>query len=412
MFYGFHYRAQELCPRQILIRHVLLIFGVSLIVAFSACSGNSVAPASGTPATPTSNPATTLNISAALPPASVGTNYDGTLTATGGTAPYIFSVASGQLPTGTLLGDNSGAISGTPTASGNFSFAISVSDATGASLQKSLQIAVANNSTSSSGSSGSSGSGSGGGGGTGTSNGSNSSSSNGENSFSSVQASGGWSQFGQVGPDYADCAPSPCDGISFWMAQKVSSPSMSGNAAEFNVGGSTPYSDALFNNHLIGPGSSQNMPDSNETIVSTLHDFTYDVYFYGDNLGLSQALEFDINQFFNDVGFIWGHECRIASGNEWYVWDNQNASWTPTGIPCNPNSNAWNHLTIQVQRNSNDELVYQSITLNGVANNLNWAFPHGSTPNWYGLTINYQMDGNSKQDSYNVYLDNLTFSYQ
>jgi Putative Ig domain len=414
MFYGFPRRVQELGVKQIFIRYVFLIFTVFSMAAFSACSGNSAVPGSSTPATSTTNSATTLNISAALPPGLVGTNYSGTLTVTGGTAPYTFSLASGQLPTGTLLGDNSGAISGMPTASGNFSFAISVSDATGASQQKSLQIAVASNATSGSGGSGGSGSGSGSGSsgsGTGNSNSGNNSA-NGESSFSSLQAGGGWSQFGQVGPNYVDCSPSPCDGISFWMAQKVSSPSMSGNAAQFNVGGSTPYSDALFNNHLIGPGSSQNMPDSNNTIVPTLHNFTYDVYFYGDNLGLSQALEFDINQFFDDMGFIWGHECRIASGNEWDVWDNQNAKWTPTGIPCNPNSNAWNHLTIQVQRNSSDELVYQSITLNGVTSNLNWTFPHGSTPNWYGLTINYQMDGNYQQDSYNVYLDNLTFSYQ
>ena len=44
--------------------------------------------------------------------------------------------------------------------------------------------------------------------------------------------------------------------------------------------------------------------------------------------------------------------------------------------------------------------------------NLNWTFGHGSTPGWYGFTINYQMDGDGHQDSYNVYLDNLTFSYQ
>jgi hypothetical protein len=42
----------------------------------------------------------------------------------------------------------------------------------------------------------------------------------------------------------------------------------------------------------------------------------------------------------------------------------------------------------------------------------NWTFGHGSTPGWYGLTIDYQMDGDGHQDSYNVYLDNLTFSYQ
>jgi hypothetical protein len=28
------------------------------------------------------------------------------------------------------------------------------------------------------------------------------------------------------------------------------------------------------------------------------------------------------------------------------------------------------------------------------------------------VTINFQMDGNYKQDSYNVYLDNLTLAYQ
>ncbi|MGA8202809.1 MAG: hypothetical protein WB814_22260, partial [Candidatus Sulfotelmatobacter sp.] len=173
------------------------------------------------------------------------------------------------------------------------------------------------------------------------------------------------------------------------------------------------YSDALFNNHLIGPASSQGTPDSNHTLVPTLHDFTYDVYFFGSNLGLSQALEFDMNQFFGGMGFIWGHECRIAGGNEWDVWDNQSAHWTPTGIPCYPNNNAWNHLTIKVQRTSNNELLYQSITLNGETHNLNWTFGHGSAPgSWYGVTINYQQDGNDKQDSYNIFLDDLTFSYE
>lgn len=196
------------------------------------------------------------------------------------------------------------------------------------------------------------------------------------------------------------------------MTQGVSSPSLSGAASEFNVGGTTPYSDALFNNHLIGPSSSQGMPDSNGTIVPSLHDFTYDVYFYGDNLGLAQAVEFDINQFFGGMGFIWGNECRIAGGNQWDVWDNQNARWTPTGIPCHPNSNSWNHVTIKVQRNADNTMQYNSVTLNGVTSTLNWSFGHGSGSNWYGVTINYQMDGNQNQDSYNVYLDNLTFSYQ
>ncbi len=232
-------------------------------------------------------------------------------------------------------------------------------------------------------------------------------------SFSNVQHSSGWAGYGQGPPNFVDCSPSPCDGASFWMAQNVKSPSMSGESSEYNLGGSVPYMDTLWNNHLIGTLSSQNVYDTNHTLVPTLTSFTYDVYFYGSNLGLAEALEFDINQFFNSKGFIFGHECRIADGNEWDVWDNQTSKWIATGIACNPVNNSWNHLTIKVQRTSSNQLVYQSITLNGVTSNLNWTYGHGTAPSdWWGVTINYQMDGNYDQASYNVYLDELTFTYQ
>jgi hypothetical protein len=232
-------------------------------------------------------------------------------------------------------------------------------------------------------------------------------------SFTNLQHSGGWSGYGQSSPNYVDCSPSPCDGITFSMVQNVKSPSLSGEASEFNLSGTTPYGDALWNNHLIGTLSSQGMPDKNHNEVNTYHNFTYDVYFYGSNLGPSQALEFDVNQFFDSMGFIWGHECRVAGGNEWDVWDDASSKWIPTGIPCYPNNNSWNHLTVKVERTSNNDLMYQSITLNGVTNTLNWTYGHGSAPSsWWGVTINYQMDGNSKQNAYSVYLDELTFTYQ
>jgi hypothetical protein len=397
--------------RFVFIQRLFCTLPLVFIALFNACSGNSVPPAStAQPSTSTTSSAS-LSLSASLPAAAVGTEYNGTLTVTGGSAPYTFAVVGGQLPSGVALADNSGTLSGTPSASGNFTFDVAVSDLQGATQQKSFGIAVANATSSSGGGGSGGGTGTGGSsGGAGSGNSSNASS--GEPSFSGLQHSGGWGQYGQRGPNYVDCSPSPCDGISFSMTQNVSSPSLSGSASEFNVGGSGSFADALFNNHLIGPGSTQGMPDPNQTQVPALHDFTYDVYFYGDNLGLAQAVEFDINQFFGSMGFIWGHECRIAGGNEWDVWDDQNAKWTPTGVACYPNSNSWNHLTIKVQRNANDELVYQSITLNGVTSNLNWTFPHGSASGWYGLTVNYQMDGNDKQQPYNTYLDNLTFSYQ
>jgi len=231
--------------------------------------------------------------------------------------------------------------------------------------------------------------------------------------FTNVQNASGWGQYGQRAPTFVDCSPSPCDNISFGMAKGVKSPSLSGVAAQMYLGGNQPYGDGLWNNHLIGPFSSQGLPDTNHTLVPQYHDFTYDVYFWIGNPNASQAVEFDLNQFFGNMGFIWGHECRIAGGHEWDVWDNVSQHWTPTGVSCYPIANSWNHLTLKVQRTSNNELLYQSITLNGVTHTLNQYYAHGSAPSsWYGITVNYQQDGNSSQTAYSVVLDKLTFSVQ
>jgi hypothetical protein len=234
------------------------------------------------------------------------------------------------------------------------------------------------------------------------------------NTFYNIHSDGGWTGYAQQPPSYGDCNTcTPAGPGTTWaMYQGIKSPTLSGNSTQFNIGGTMDYSDVLWNNHLIGDLSSQGMPDKNHTLVPTLHNFTYDVYFWGSNLGASQALEFDINQFFNGQGFTWGHECRIGGGNEWDVWDNAHAKWVPTGIPCYPNNNSWNHVTIQVQRTSNNQLLYQSITLNGQTHTLNWTYGPFSAPGWYGITVNYQMDGNHAQSPYTVYVDKLDFTYQ
>jgi hypothetical protein len=69
-------------------------------------------------------------------------------------------------------------------------------------------------------------------------------------------------------------------------------------------------------------------------------------------------------------------------------------------------------VTIQVQRTSNNQLLYQSITLNGQTHTLNWTYGPFSAPGWYGITVNYQMDGNHAQSPYTVYVDKLDFTYQ
>jgi hypothetical protein len=81
---------------------------------------------------------------AALPNGSGGGAYNTTLLAIGGTPPYTWSIVSGALPPGLTLNPTSGAISGTPTAPGTYSFVIQVSDsATPANkITRSLTIQV------------------------------------------------------------------------------------------------------------------------------------------------------------------------------------------------------------------------------------------------------------------------------
>ncbi|MDL2718588.1 MAG: putative Ig domain-containing protein, partial [Acidobacteriota bacterium] len=75
-----------------------------------------------------------------LPNGVVATAYSQTVTASGGTGSYSFSLASGTLPAGLSL-SASGAISGTPTAAGTSTFTVSVSDGA-TSATKILSITI------------------------------------------------------------------------------------------------------------------------------------------------------------------------------------------------------------------------------------------------------------------------------
>jgi hypothetical protein len=105
--------------------------GLELNPATGVLSGAPTAAASATPLTfqvsdsetPAKTQAATLTLTVIAPlvisttslaDGQVGTAYSATLSATGGTSPYVWSIASGSLPAGLAL-SSSGTISGTPT---------------------------------------------------------------------------------------------------------------------------------------------------------------------------------------------------------------------------------------------------------------------------------------------------------
>jgi hypothetical protein len=228
--------------------------------------------------------------------------------------------------------------------------------------------------------------------------------------LSSLQASEGWEGYGELAPLYAIC--SECSGVTWSMVQQIGSPSLSGDATQFNIGGTVPYSDVLWTNPILGQNTTQNIPDSSHTLLPTLHNFTYDAYVYPTNFSITQNLEFDINMYMNGVGLLWGTQCDHLADGDWDIWNDPAGAWISTGVPCNLTTNAWNHITIQGQRESNNDILYQWISVNGVTFNLNQTVAPYSVPSgWWGMTVNFQMDGNYDQAANTVYLDDLSFTY-
>jgi uncharacterized delta-60 repeat protein len=71
----------------------------------------------------------------------VGTAYNQTATATGGTAPYTYTISAGTLPGGLTLASG-GALTGTPNAAGVFSFTIKATDASGCFGTRAYSVTV------------------------------------------------------------------------------------------------------------------------------------------------------------------------------------------------------------------------------------------------------------------------------
>jgi Synergist-CTERM protein sorting domain-containing protein len=95
----------------------------------------------GTGPTPPAALAIQSPAAGALPDAEISDPYSRTFTATGGTAPYTWSITSGGLPAGLTLAPN-GVLSGTPTVTGTASFAVTVTDALSATDQRNYTLQV------------------------------------------------------------------------------------------------------------------------------------------------------------------------------------------------------------------------------------------------------------------------------
>jgi len=91
----------------------------------------------------TINSGTPLQITTtSLPEGSEATAYSVTLSATGGSAPYSWSLSTGTLPAGLTLNASAGTITGTPTARGTFNVTLKVTDSASATATAQMSVIV------------------------------------------------------------------------------------------------------------------------------------------------------------------------------------------------------------------------------------------------------------------------------
>jgi len=180
------------------------------------------------------------------------------------------------------------------------------------------------------------------------------------------------------------CASGLGNAIS-WMAPYQTSHSLDGSSAQFFIGGSTGYSNALWWKSLGGG-------------TSPTH-FQYDFWVYIKNPGVSQALEFDANQSFNGVRWVFGTECDFKDTKKWNVWDGGTGRWVATSLNCVVfTANSWNHFVWNFERVSS-QVHYISLVINGVTYPVNVYLGAEKAYNADDINVAFQMDGDYRQDS-------------
>ncbi len=176
------------------------------------------------------------------------------------------------------------------------------------------------------------------------------------------------------------------------MIPNQSSPSLSGSSAKFTMGGSQKYSNELYYKAL---GGGRNVSH-----------FIYDLWFYVDNPDVVQALEFDLNQSFDNKRWVFGTECNFRDTGKWDVWDGLNG-WQPTFEPCKPfPAKTWIHLIWTFER-VGDQVHYITLQINDQTINIDRFQNREKFWPMEDINAAFQMDGDFEQDPFNVWVDNI-----
>ncbi|HEY3626141.1 MAG TPA: hypothetical protein VGL00_07650 [Terracidiphilus sp.] len=193
-------------------------------------------------------------------------------------------------------------------------------------------------------------------------------------------------------------------GTATGSMQLVASPSMSGKALSFV----TDYTNSAGERYSV-------VFDADTTVSNFLYDAW--IQLAGPSADIAN-LEFDMNQVTADgETVIFGVQCDGYSSTWDYTTnagtpENFSDQWLHATAPCNPRAwtlNTWHHVQMTYARDSEGNVTYKSIWLDGVQQDLNATVPSSFALGWGSVLLtNFQVDGLGGYGAVMAYMDNLT----
>jgi hypothetical protein len=231
-----------------------------------------------------------------------------------------------------------------------------------------------------------------------------------QTTISNIDDSSAWFHSGTSTPNFIGNA-----NLS-WMTQGVTTHELDLNGSqEFHVGGNQAA-------YATGRWWGSFMPESNATT------FNLDFRIFTDQnfASVAQAVEFGVEQTFStgNQHYKMDAQCDFVGGT-WRLFDPVSVSWMSTNRACTQFTPGWNHITFQFQRTSCPSSVtsptgqcvqWTNLIVNGTTYPVtdpsgSGMFAPGTTDaSSNQLLTSLQLDLDSAEDPYEVYMDEVSLS--
>jgi hypothetical protein len=188
-------------------------------------------------------------------------------------------------------------------------------------------------------------------------------------------------------------------GSAIATVTNVAKPSVDGNALEASLLSGQPY---------VGIHVYRNLPPAD---TATIFELSFSFRFPNTTPIHIQALEFTMNIWVNNQRWEWALQWEnIGDGSPppWRLWTG--SAWQSIDVTQQLSINTWHKLHLKGNI-SHGRVHYISFSSDSTSVSLGQTFPPISNPG-NKLAVAVQLDGDSHEDPYQVYIDRVDFSWR